>query len=93
MLPKVIFKTPRVFHIRNKTRTDVWVFRLGKVRTEMVKRISIELVDRYEKSLTTDFEQNKQFLKEIELDVSKKLRNKIAGYVTRVMRIEETAEL
>jgi len=68
------------------------VLRLGKVRTEMVKRISIELVDRYERSLTTDFEQNKQFLKEIELDVSKKLRNKIAGYVTSVMKIEETAE-
>jgi small subunit ribosomal protein S17e len=59
----------------------------------MVKRIAIELVDRYERSLTTDFEQNKQFLKEIELDVSKKLRNKIAGYVTVVMKIEETAEL
>jgi small subunit ribosomal protein S17e len=69
------------------------VLRLGKVRTEMVKRIAIELVDRYERSLTTDFEQNKQFLKEIELDVSKKLRNKIAGYVTVVMKIEETAEL
>jgi small subunit ribosomal protein S17e len=68
------------------------VLRLGKVRTEMVKHISIELVDRYERSLTTDFEQNKQFLKEIELDVSKKLRNKIAGYVTSVMKIEETAE-
>jgi len=66
---------------------------LGKVRIEMVKRIAIELVDRYERSLTTDFEQNKQFLKEIELDVSKKLRNKIAGYVTVVMKIEETAEL
>lgn len=66
---------------------------MGKVRTEMVKRIAIELVDRYERSLTTDFEQNKQFLKEIELDVSKKLRNKIAGYVTVVMKIEETAEL
>jgi len=66
---------------------------LGKVRTEMVKRISIELVNRYERSLTTDFEQNKQFLKEIELDVSKKLRNKIAGSVTVVMKIEETAEL
>lgn len=66
---------------------------MGKVRIEMVKRIAIELVDRYERSLTTDFEQNKQFLKEIELDVSKKLRNKIAGYVTVVMKIEETAEL
>jgi small subunit ribosomal protein S17e len=66
---------------------------MGKVRTEMVKRISNELVDRYERSLTTEFEQNKQFLKEIGLDVSKKLRNKIAGYITRLMKIEEVTEL
>ena len=61
---------------------------MGKVRIEMVKRISNELVDRYEKSLTIDFEQNKQFLNEIGLDVSKKLRNKIAGYVTTLMKID-----
>lgn len=62
---------------------------MGKVRTEMVKRISLELLDRYEKSFSTEFEQNKQFLKEIELDVSKKLRNRIAGYITRLVKIEQ----
>jgi small subunit ribosomal protein S17e len=62
---------------------------MGKVRTEMVKRISLELLDRYEKSFSTEFEQNKQFLKEIGLDVSKKLRNRIAGYVTRLVKIEQ----
>jgi small subunit ribosomal protein S17e len=65
---------------------------MGKVRTEMIKRISNTLVDRYERSLTTEFEQNKQFLKEIGLDVSKKLRNKIAGYITRLMKIEANQE-
>ena len=63
---------------------------MGKVRTEIVKRISLELVDRYEKSFATEFEQNKQFLNEIGLDVSKKLRNRIAGYVTRLMKIEQS---
>ncbi|MDH5199710.1 MAG: 30S ribosomal protein S17e [Candidatus Bathyarchaeota archaeon] len=62
---------------------------MGKVRTEMVKRISLELLNRYEKSLSTEFEQNKQFLNEIELDVSKKLRNRIAGYMTRLVKIEQ----
>ncbi|MCW3979604.1 MAG: 30S ribosomal protein S17e [Candidatus Bathyarchaeota archaeon] len=65
---------------------------MGKVRTEMVKRISLELMDRYFRSFTTEFEQNKQFLNEIGLDVSKKMRNKIAGYVTRLMRIDQAAE-
>ncbi len=63
---------------------------MGKVRIEMVKRISNEIVDRYEKSLTIDFEQNKQFLNEIGLDVSKKLRTKIAGDVTTLMKIEQS---
>lgn len=62
---------------------------MGKVRTEMVKRISLELLNRYKKSLSTEFEQNKQFLNEIELDVSKKLRNRIAGYITRLVKIEQ----
>lgn len=62
---------------------------MGKVRTEMVKRISIELLDKYPKSFSLVFEENKQFLKEINLDVSKKLRNKIAGYVTRLVKIDQ----
>ncbi|MFB0558197.1 MAG: 30S ribosomal protein S17e [Candidatus Bathyarchaeia archaeon] len=60
------------------------------MRTEIVKRISLELVDRYERSFATEFEQNKQFLNEIGLDVSKKMRNRIAGYVTSIMRIEQS---
>ena len=60
--------------------------RLGKVRTEMVKRISLELIDKYEYSFQPEFEPNKQFLKEIGLDVSKKLRNRIAGYITTVVK-------
>ena len=59
---------------------------LGKVRTEMVKRISLELIERYEYSFQPEFEPNKQFLKEIGLDVSKKLRNRIAGYITTVVK-------
>jgi small subunit ribosomal protein S17e len=62
---------------------------MGKVRTEMVKRISLELLDKYPKSFSLVFEENKQFLKEINLDVSKKLRNKIAGYVTRLVNIDQ----
>lgn len=61
---------------------------MGKVRTEMVKRISLELVDKYPRSFGAEFEQNKQFLREIGLDVSKKLRNKIAGYITRIIGIK-----
>jgi small subunit ribosomal protein S17e len=63
---------------------------MGKVRIEMVKRISLELLDKYPKSFSLVFEENKQFLKEINLDVSKKLRNKIGGYITRLVKIDQT---
>ncbi|UCD44544.1 MAG: 30S ribosomal protein S17e [Candidatus Bathyarchaeota archaeon] len=62
---------------------------MGKVRTEMIKRISLELFDKYPKSFNAEFEVNKQFLNEIGLDVSKKLRNKVAGYVTRLVKIDQ----
>ena len=65
---------------------------LGKVRTEMIKRISLELLEKYPYSFQLEYEPNKQFLKEIELDVSKKLRNKIAGYVTTIIKSDMLAE-
>jgi small subunit ribosomal protein S17e len=52
----------------------------------MVKRISLELIDKYPYSFESEFEPNKQFLNEIGLDVSKKLRNRIAGYITTVIK-------
>jgi len=65
---------------------------LGKVRTEMVKRISLELIDKYPYSFEPEFEPNKQFLNEIGLDVSKKLRNRIAGYITTVVKSDLMAQ-
>ena len=61
---------------------------MGKVRTELVKTVSTELVKRYPSSFTIEFEENKRFLREIGLDTSKRLRNKVAGYITRIMRIK-----
>ena len=58
----------------------------------MIKRISLELLNKYEYSFQPEFEPNKQFLNEIGLDVSKKLRNKIAGYITTVVKADMLAE-
>ncbi len=59
---------------------------MGKVRTEMVKRLTIQLIDKYPKSFNIEFDHNKKFLTELNIGVSKKMRNKIAGYVTRVVK-------
>ncbi len=65
---------------------------MGKVRTSLVKRTARKLLALYPDRFTRDFEHNKRMVAEL-LDVqSKKLRNQIAGYITRLVRIRERAE-
>ena len=64
---------------------------MGKVRTEMVKRMAIELIGKYSRSFNTDFDHNKKFMGELNIGVSKKMRNKVAGYATRVVRSDLNA--
>ena len=59
---------------------------MGKVRTEMVKRTTLELIKKYSRSFNTEFDHNKKFLTELNIGVSKKMRNKVAGYATRVVK-------
>ena len=58
---------------------------MGKVRTEHVKRIARELVERFPAKFTTDFENNKKLVGTLTNISSAKLRNRVAGYTTRLM--------
>ena len=66
---------------------------MGKVRPERVKRVARELVKRYPDKFTTDFENNKKLLESLTKISSAKLRNRIAGYVTRLMAIAQAAQV
>jgi small subunit ribosomal protein S17e len=65
---------------------------LGKVRTEYVKRIARELVERFSGKFTTDFKNNKKLVGDLTNVSSTKLRNRIAGYTTRLVTITHGAE-
>lgn len=65
---------------------------MGKVRPEKVKKVARELVKKYPEQFSTDFEANKKFLGSVALIYSSKLRNQIAGYVTRLVAISKAAE-
>lgn len=65
---------------------------LGKVRTVLIKRLSRELVERYPNSFSTDFEKNKEVVDELLTNTTKRLRNRIAGYVTHLMKIKQAEE-
>ena len=60
---------------------------MGKVRTEHVKRMARELVERFPDKFTRDFENNKKLVDALTNISSTKLRNRIAGYTTRLIAI------
>jgi small subunit ribosomal protein S17e len=64
------------------------LFSLGKVRTDTVKRISRELLKAYPDRFTGEFESDKQMVNQLVTTPSKRLRNRIAGYITRLKMVE-----
>jgi small subunit ribosomal protein S17e len=54
------------------------------VRTEQVKRIARQLLDKYPNKFTADFENNKKLVTELTNISSTKLRNRVAGYAARL---------
>ncbi len=52
----------------------------------MIKRASRQLIERYYSRLTFDFDTNKRITEEVAEVPSKRVRNKLAGFVTvRIM--------
>jgi len=56
-----------------------------------VKRIARELVERFPDKFTTDFENNKKLVDDFTNISSTKLRNRVAGYTTRLVTITHGA--
>ena len=53
---------------------------------DRIKRISNEVMNEYSERFGTDFSANKQSLNEISIVRSKGLKNKIAGYITKILQ-------
>ena len=59
---------------------------LGKVRSLQIKRTARELIEKYPDRFSTDFQHNKKILNEILERVGKPIRNRIAGYITTLLK-------
>lgn len=62
---------------------------MGRIKTTQVKRKSKEILNRYSDEFKEDFSENKKILDEKAKIPSKKLRNSIAGYITRLKKQTE----
>ncbi len=59
---------------------------MGKVRPLFIKKISRELIEEYPNVFSVEFEKNKDLLgKYVEIP-SKSVRNRVAGYLTKLMK-------
>lgn len=61
---------------------------MGRVRTIMIKKTARELVQMSPERFSTDYEENKKVVDELLNSTTKRVRNRIAGYVTRLKIVE-----
>ena len=64
---------------------------MGNVRTEQIKRTAKELIRRYHDKFSNNFENNKHAVNSLVTGGTPKVRNQIAGYITRFFAAEEAA--
>jgi small subunit ribosomal protein S17e len=62
---------------------------MGRIKTQQIKRITMQLMKEQGSEFKKDFNKNKELVSQFVDVKSKKLRNVIAGYVTRLAKTEK----
>ncbi len=65
---------------------------LGNVKPAFVKRIALELLQKFPDEFTDDFEKNKMLVEKLTTISTKNVRNRVAGYITRLMEDRKKIE-
>ena len=64
---------------------------MGRIKTALIKRVTHDLMDSYGDKFTDDFGKNKVLVEQYANVPSSKMRNVIAGYITRLVRSRAVA--
>lgn len=59
---------------------------MGRIKTRLIKRTAKKLMDEHSESFGTDFNENKKKVENVLEVHSKKLRNVVTGYVTKLKK-------
>ena len=62
---------------------------MGRIKTTLIKRTGRKLVALHKENFAPDFEKNKPLVHEYLPRANKKMKNIVAGYVTRLIKQEE----
>jgi small subunit ribosomal protein S17e len=58
---------------------------MGRIKTSLIKNLGEELIKRYK--FEQDFDKVKNKLNEMNIFQSKRVRNKVAGYIVRSLKV------
>ena len=62
---------------------------MGRIKTKLAKRLSNQLIKEHSGKFTSEFDDNKVMVQKLTDCESNKLRNIIAGYVTRLVKKQQ----
>ncbi len=62
---------------------------MGRIKTQMIKRLTLQLLRDHRGEMKDSFDENKVIVERHLGITSKKIRNTVAGYVTRQMKQKE----
>jgi small subunit ribosomal protein S17e len=65
---------------------------LGSVRPSFIKNAAKNLMALYPDTFTDDFETNKRLVEQLTDVKAKKVRNRVAGYLVRLVKIDVAKE-
>ena len=62
---------------------------MGKVKTEHIKRLAKDLVERFPDKFSNDFNANKHTVDILTEGATTKVRNQVAGYITHTISLSQ----
>jgi len=62
---------------------------MGKVKTEQVKRLAKELIAKFPDKFDTNFDDNKHMVHELTIGATTRVRNQVAGSITRTCTLNQ----
>jgi small subunit ribosomal protein S17e len=62
---------------------------MGKVKTEQIKHIAKELITKFPDKFSTNFDDNKHMVSELTETITTRVRNQVAGYITRTYTLNQ----
>ena len=62
---------------------------MGRIKTQMIKRLTFQLLRDHKSEVKQSFDENKVMVEQHMGVTSKKIRNTVAGYITRLSKRRE----